>query len=128
MSKLMGILLILGVGIIGMAGYAHQTKAGGYQEVSAEEAKKLIAEQEVFILDVREPDEFAQGHLPNSKLIPTGEISQRLDEISKDKALLVVCRSGRRSGIVSKYLVEKGYIQVYNLQGGVTAWIEKLEK
>ena len=65
----------------------------------AEVKQKLDAEEDVFVLDVREVEEYAQGYVPTAYLIPRGEIEQRLDEIPRDKPVIVVCKSGGRSAM-----------------------------
>lgn len=90
------------------------------QQAGADEAKALLPK--AFILDVRESYEYEQGHLQGSVLIPIGEITQRMSEIPKGQPILVVCATGARSASVSQYLVENGYIEVYNLVGGISAW------
>ncbi len=77
---------------------------------------------EVVVLDVREPFEFAEGHIPGVKLIPVDEVSSRLNEIPKDKTVVVTCRSGNRSDQVTAYLQSRGYTRVHNMVGGILAW------
>jgi rhodanese-related sulfurtransferase len=76
------------------------------------------------LLDVREPEEFSAGHAPEAKLIPLGQLAARLQEIAehKDKPVVVICRSGRRSGIAVAQLQAAGFTQVSNVQGGMQAW------
>lgn len=76
------------------------------------------------LLDVREPEEFSAGHAPEAKLIPLGQLAARLQEIAehKDKPVVVICRSGRRSGIAVAQLQAAGFTQVCNVQGGMQAW------
>ncbi len=71
------------------------------------------------IIDVREPFEWAMGTLPNSILIRLGALSERLDELDHDRAILFVCRSGNRSGVAAEYLVRRGFAVVANLTGGL---------
>jgi rhodanese-related sulfurtransferase len=75
----------------------------GYRNVSSEEAKQLIDKNEVVILDVRTPEEYEEGHIPNSILVPVQELEFRLNELGKDEHYLVVCRSGNRSTQLVKY-------------------------
>jgi rhodanese-related sulfurtransferase len=81
-------------------------------------------QQGALLLDVREPEEYAAVHAPNAKLIPLGQLNSRLPEIAsyKDKPIVVICRSGRRSGIAVAQLREAGYTQVSNIKGGINAW------
>ena len=81
-------------------------------------------QQGALLLDVREPEEYSALHAPNAKLIPLGQLSSRLPEIMsyKDKPIVVVCRSGRRSAQAVSLLQEAGYSQVSNVSGGMNAW------
>jgi len=76
------------------------------------------------LLDVREPDEYAQGHAPGSTLIPLGQLEQRLNGIAgyKDKPVAVICHSGRRSAQAAKLLDKAGFSAVSNVEGGMLAW------
>jgi rhodanese-related sulfurtransferase len=77
---------------------------------------------DVLVLDVREPSEYDQGHIPGVTLIPMGQVADRLSEIPKDKTVIVTCRSGNRSGQITEYLRQQGYTDVHNMQGGIQAW------
>lgn len=81
-------------------------------------------QQGALLLDVREPEEYAAVHAPNAKLIPLGQLKTRLQEIAeyKDKPVMVVCRSGRRSAIAVSQLQAAGYTQVSNVNGGMNSW------
>jgi rhodanese-related sulfurtransferase len=96
----------------------------GIKEVDAAAALQLINHKSAFVLDVREVDEYNGGHVLNSKLIPLGKLKERLGELEKyrDQPIVVVCRSGSRSGTACAMLTKQGYTQAYNLAGGVTAW------
>jgi rhodanese-related sulfurtransferase len=74
-----------------------------------------------WLLDVREPDEWARGHAPEAHLIPMAEIMGRIDEIPSAGEIVVICHSGFRSWQVTKALVEAGYDAV-NVAGGMEAW------
>jgi|SRR3954454_5789808 sulfur dioxygenase len=76
------------------------------------------------ILDVREPAEFngPLGHIPGAKLIPLGQLSGRLAELSRDQPIVAVCRSGARSAQATEILCSAGFIQVANLPGGMLRW------
>ena len=76
---------------------------------------------ELFLLDVREPDEWAAGHIDGAAHIPMGEVTGRLDEIPRSARVIAVCRSGRRSAMVTAYLVDGGW-NAHNLEGGMVAW------
>lgn len=85
---------------------------------------QLMSDQGALLLDVREPSEYAEGHAPNAVLIPLGQLSARMQEIAsyKDKPVVVMCRSGRRSAKATNMLQEAGYSQARNISGGIKAW------
>ena len=85
-------------------------------------ADALRANPEVVLIDVREPDEYAAGHIPGATLIPLGQVQQRLAEIPTDKTVVVTCRSGNRSAQAAEILRSNGYTRIHNMQGGFAAW------
>lgn len=94
-----------------------------YQDIRAEELKGMIdAKEDIILLDVREQYEFDQGHIAGSILIPTGQITSRINELDKNKTIVVICASGARSAQVAGYLVEQGFAKVKNLVGGIMSW------
>ncbi len=96
----------------------------GIQEADIQAALQLINHKSAFVLDVREPDEYKGGHILNSQLIPLGKLKERIGELSKYKnvPVVVVCRSGNRSGTACVTLAKEGFSQAYNLAGGMMAW------
>jgi rhodanese-related sulfurtransferase len=82
---------------------------------------QLPEDATLFLLDVREPDEWAAGHIDGATHIPMGELTGRLAEVPREARVVAVCRSGNRSGRVTGYLAQGGW-DVYNLQGGMIAW------
>jgi rhodanese-related sulfurtransferase len=96
----------------------------GVREVDTSEALQLINHKNALVLDVREPNEYDAGHVLNSKLIPLGKLKERMGELEKyrDQSIVVVCRSGNRSGTACYLLGKQGFTQAYNLAGGVQAW------
>lgn len=96
----------------------------GVKEVDTNGALQLINHKNAFVLDVREPSEYESGHLLNAKLIPLGKLKARIAELEKqkDKPVVVVCRSGNRSGTACAILSKQGFTQAYNLMGGMMAW------
>ena len=77
---------------------------------------------DVFLIDVREQDEYDQAHIPNITLIPLGTVPDSLDQIPTDKTVIVTCRSGNRSGQAVEFLRQQGYDNVHNMEGGIIAW------
>lgn len=90
-------------------------------EISVDEAAQL-REEGAFILDVREPQEWEAGHISGANLIPLGEIPDRLDEIPQDQTVVVVCRSGNRSGQATQFLRQSGYGLATSMAGGMSQW------
>ena len=82
----------------------------------------LQGRDDVVILDVREQSEYDAGHIPGVALIPLKDVPNRLNEIPKDKPVIVTCRSGNRSGQATDFLRQQGYTNVHNMTGGINAW------
>ena len=98
--------------------------AAAYREVSAKEAAGLIANLEPFILDVRTPGEFAEGHIDGAVIIPVQVLQSRVAELAdhKDGPVFIYCRSGNRSTVAAKMLIDAGHQQVINLRRGIKEW------
>lgn len=99
-------------------------KPAAYQQISQEEAKRMMDEQQVVILDVREQEEYDAGHIPNAALLPVGSINADSAAAvipQKDATVLVYCRSGNRSKTASDALAKLGYTQIYEF-GGINTW------
>jgi rhodanese-related sulfurtransferase len=90
-------------------------------EVSTADALAL-REAGAFILDVRQPDEWAAVHIPGATLIPLGDLPSRVAEVPKDRQVVVVCHSGNRSAKGRDVLLGAGYPSVTSMAGGMTAW------
>jgi rhodanese-related sulfurtransferase len=75
-----------------------------------------------YLLDVREPDEWAAGHAPGAHHVPMMQIPARMADVPTDVEVVVVCRSGGRSGQVVSYLMGNGWDNVRNLDGGMQLW------
>ena len=99
-------------------------KLVGFQEVKPVEAVRIINNQDVVLLDVREDNEFKQGHIINARHIPLSEVEARLSELEgcRDQSLLVYCRSGARAARAAATLKKNGFEKVIKLDGGVMAW------
>ncbi len=91
------------------------------KEVSVEEAAKL-RDSGAFMLDVREQSEWDQFHIPGATLVPLGTLPDKLDTLPKDKDIVVVCRTGRRSAEARDILLKAGFTNVTSMAGGVTDW------
>ena len=91
----------------------------------AELRQRLSATPTPFLVDVREPWEYAQAHVADARLIPLGELERRVNEVPRGQPVLVICHSGQRSLAAAAYLRQLGYPDVSNVDGGTAAWIEK---
>ena len=94
------------------------------QEVDVQTVFEIQGMDDVYVLDVREQNEYDEKHIPNVTLLPMSEIQNRLDEIPTDKEVIITCRSGNRSGQVMQFLEQNGFDNVHNMQGGIVAWEE----
>lgn len=93
------------------------------KQISATELQARIQnEQSLFLLDVREPNEFQYARIDNSVLIPLNQIPQRLGELDPQQEMIVICHHGVRSRQACMYLVNSGFENVSNLTGGIDAW------
>lgn len=127
--RILPILLV----ILLLAGCAETT--GGendvtYRQITMSEAVEMMAsESDYIILDVRRPDEFAAGHIPNAVNISNESIgADEIDELpDKDRLILVYCRSGNRSKQASEKLVRLGYTNIVEF-GGILDWKGEIEK
>jgi rhodanese-related sulfurtransferase len=117
-------LLILVVVILTACGISTE----GYRNVSTEEAKQLIDNKEVVVLDVRTPEEYQEGHIPSAILIPLQELENKLDELDREEPYLVVCRSGNRSAQASEILTSNSFTNIYNMTGGMNSWLYEIAK
>jgi sulfur-carrier protein adenylyltransferase/sulfurtransferase len=91
-------------------------------QVSVEEAKVLLDGGGVQLVDVREPWEHEEAHIPGCRLIPLGEVPLRFQEIDREMPVVVYCKSGGRSGKAVAFLRDQGYGKALNLTGGILAW------
>ncbi|PVE18401.1 rhodanese-like domain-containing protein [Clostridium perfringens] len=101
------------------------------KDISIDESKKLINDGEVtLILDVRNEDEFAEGHLKNAIQIPVKELKENLSDIEKfkDELVLVYCRSGKRSAEAVDILKENGFKNLVHMKDGISKWDGEVEK
>jgi adenylyltransferase/sulfurtransferase len=98
------------------------------KEKSVSELKSMMDNKENFqLIDVREPNEAEICAIEGAILIPMNEVPDHIDEISKDKTVVVHCRSGARSGRIVGYLESQGFDNLYNLKGGILAWADEID-
>lgn len=96
-------------------------------EISVQELQALRqAKADFFLLDVRNPNEYAICHL-NGHLIPLVELPLRLDELNPEQRIIVHCHAGGRSARATEFLIQHGFKNVSNLRGGITAWSNEID-
>lgn len=98
------------------------------EKIDAGTAIRLLDAGKAVAVDVREPDEYAVGHIPGAKLLPLGEVNSRAAEVLPEKGAtwLVYCRTGRRSAEAVQKLDALGYSNLYDL-GGILSWPYEIE-
>ena len=99
------------------------------QEITVTELKKRMDDgEDIQLIDVRQPDEFAFAKIEGAKLIPLGEIVKRMDELDDSKELILQCKAGGRSAHAIQFLMQAGYKgEMTNLKGGITAWSNEVD-
>jgi rhodanese-related sulfurtransferase len=92
------------------------------QQVSVQQAKDLIATGDVEVIDVREPHEWAGGHLPGARLVPLGQLRADAKTTLARDGVIFVCAAGVRSQTAARIAESSGLTRVFNLTGGTQSW------
>jgi adenylyltransferase/sulfurtransferase len=101
---------------------------GAMPTMSVHDVKRKIDAHEPFeLIDVREPFEYEIARIDGAKLIPLGEIAERVNELQRERPIVVHCHSGRRSAEAVRLLQQRGFANVYNLEGGIDAWSDQID-
>jgi rhodanese-related sulfurtransferase len=114
-------LIVLVAVVWSVAGGNSKAVSALPSEISVSEALTK-RESGAFILDVRQPDEWNEAHIPDSTLIPLDQLPNRINELPKDQEIVVVCRSGNRSAQGRDILLEAGFTNVTSMAGGLNQW------
>jgi adenylyltransferase/sulfurtransferase len=115
----------------GSGGSGDAADGRGFAEVDAGEVSAWVAAGEpLFLLDVRDPWEWAGGSLSEhgARLIPLGELGGRMNEIPRDRHVIAYCRSGQRSRVAAERLVEAGFSHVSSMRGGLRSWADAVDQ
>jgi len=126
---------LMRIGLDNVYGYIPSTSvwtdAGGSLEkadvISIEEAKELMSNNGIQLVDLRGEAEYNSGHIAKSDNVFVGTLPQNLDKVSKDKKVVIHCQSGDRSAIGYSILVKNGYKNVVNFAGGMNEWVNEGE-
>jgi thioredoxin 1 len=116
------VLFIIATLTTGVQAQNQKTKTVGTKAFN-----RQLKKEQVVLVDVRTPDEYNSSHLKDAIMIDfkADDFKENITKLSKDKTICVYCRSGNRSGQTMEILKQEGYLKVYNLKGGITAWQEK---
>jgi len=113
--------ILIGIAVIAVGVLLYNRFAPDPSQISVDQAAQMN-EQGAFMLDVREPDEWQDFHIPGATLIPLGDLPGRLSEVPTDREIVVVCRSGNRSQEGRDILLEAGFTNVSSMAGGMNKW------
>ncbi len=109
-------------------GVVPEERTATLPEISAEGlAAELRGSEPPLLVDVREPGEWAIAHLPGARLIPRAQLAERVTELAAAPAIVVYCKSGGRSALAQRLLLELGFDRVRNLRGGLDAWAREVD-
>jgi len=96
-----------------------------YTTISVSDARAMLQfSSNVLVVDVRTTEEYAQGHLKGAINIPLSDLPLRIGALEHNRPILVYCQTGIRGAQASTILVKAGFTKVFNLEGGITAWID----
>lgn len=93
-----------------------------FTRLDVHEAKQMIDDNDVQVIDSREPHEHAEGHVPGSIQIQHMATMAQADKIARDKPVLFICKSGQRSAVAAEFAAALGITDIYNVDGGHDAW------
>jgi rhodanese-related sulfurtransferase len=93
-----------------------------FTRLNVQEAKDMLANGAA-VIDVREPNEYSGGHVPNAAHIPVNTVYARRSELPTDKDVIFVCAIGQRSALAAEMAAAAGLTRIFNLDGGTEAWI-----
>lgn len=100
----------------------------GVPTITTDELAERLASGKPVLLDVREPYEFAAGHVPGARNVPLGRLASEAKRLDPHAQTLVLCRSGHRSATAVRQLRRMGFTDVHSVKGGTLAWRGKLER
>ena len=122
-------LLFLSINFTGCAQSAAVEKNDMVSHISPQELKAKLGD-DILLIDIRTPQEFAQGHIAGAKLINffDSDFMQQMSKLDKKKELYIYCRSGHRSGKATEYLKTAGFPKIHELKGGINNWYQNSMK
>lgn len=124
---LQSFLLLAGLWLFSTGSFAQQAKPQVYQELEPKPFAQTLSRTKGIVLDVRTPEEYAEGHLSQARNIDykNDNFRQAVNKLDKTKPYFVYCKAGVRSAKAADIMKELGFKQVYTLEGGMDAWAEE---
>lgn len=121
-TALLLVVLLISAGGVFIARSKFKSATNEIDWTTQQLADKLASGQAFRLIDVREPEEYAAGHIPGAELMPLGRLAEYFDQLKQDEEMAVICRSGIRSQQAVLLLRQHGYTKVHNVVGGMLAW------
>lgn len=122
------IIAVISIMLIAALGCKRASASASIVEVQTGEALTMWRNEEAVIIDIRTQDEYQEGHIPGAALIPLDQLGSRMNEVPRDRKVLLICRSGNRSAKGTSLLRSSGFDNVYNVTGGMLEWRGPQEK
>jgi rhodanese-related sulfurtransferase len=122
MKKVIAVAVVAIASVGFLAGCSSSNEA--INKVAPVEFSEVVKQPEVIVLDVRTPEEFSAGHLPNAININLegADFAGEVSKLDKNATVAVYCRSGNRSGVATEQMAELGFVDMYDMQGGILDW------
>jgi rhodanese-related sulfurtransferase len=96
--------------------------------ITPDRLAERLAHGSPVLIDVREPDEFAAGHVPGARNVPLATLADQAGRLDPNAETLLICQSGRRSAAAARQLHRRGFTDVHSVKGGTLAWRGRLER
>jgi rhodanese-related sulfurtransferase len=100
----------------------------GPKAITTDQLAERLRDGAPILLDVREPDEFAGGHVPGARNVPMAKLPEDAAHLDPEAEVLLICQSGRRSATAARHLASVGFTDVHSVKGGTSAWHGRLER
>ncbi len=114
--------------VVGWFVYQQFSSVAGLRELDNASFAEELKNKQHILIDVRESSEVASGYIPGAVHIPLGQLKDRLQEVPRDRSVMLYCRSGNRSRQAANILLKEGYSDVTHLKGGILGWMGQLKK
>lgn len=102
----------------------HKDPREPFARITVQEAKEMVERGDVQVIDVREPNEYREGHVPGAKLMPVNSVLSRVQELNHHQDIVFICAVGQRSALACEMAAAMGLERLYTVEGGTNAWVE----